>query len=147
MKNNHETLLCSFCEQDPPLVTVLLLWCVIGWPDDWHSMYIRQQDFSYSEALEHLIPSWLVLAKIDCAVPGALPNLPINQFKPIQQNRHQALRSYCPNMNCDDWQWMNTRLRTLSPFCLLSHKNEKGYFRTVRSLMLWHKHLVVRSPM
>ena len=28
----------------------------------------------------------------------ALSNRSINQFKPVQQNRQQALRAYCPNM-------------------------------------------------
>ena len=28
----------------------------------------------------------------------ALPNRPINQLKPVQQTRQQALRAYCPNV-------------------------------------------------
>ena len=27
-----------------------------------------------------------------------LPKQPINQFKPIQQSRQQALKAYCPNL-------------------------------------------------
>ena len=29
---------------------------------------------------------------------GALPQLPINQFKSVQKNRQQELRAYCQNM-------------------------------------------------
>ena len=28
----------------------------------------------------------------------ALPKRPINQFKPVQQSKKQALRAYCPNI-------------------------------------------------
>ena len=27
-----------------------------------------------------------------------MPKWPINQFKPVQQSRQQALRAYCPNI-------------------------------------------------
>ena len=45
--------------------------------------------------LVHLIPSWLILAKIECTVHIALPKQPINQFKPLKQSRQQALGAYC----------------------------------------------------
>ena len=31
----------------------------------------------------------------------ALPKHPINQFKPVQQSRQQAIRAYCPNVYTD----------------------------------------------
>ena len=45
-----------------------------------------------------LITYWLVWIDIKCAVHIALPRWPINQFKPVQQSRHQALKAYCPKI-------------------------------------------------
>ena len=46
----------------------------------------------------HSIPTWLDWAEIECAVYVPLPKWSINQFKPVQQSRQQALRAYCPNI-------------------------------------------------
>ena len=46
----------------------------------------------------YLILSWLVLVEIKCTVHVVLPKRPINQFKPVQQNKRQALRANCPNI-------------------------------------------------
>jgi hypothetical protein len=35
---------------------------------------------------------------IECMVHVALPKWLMNQFKPVQQSRQQALRAYCPNI-------------------------------------------------
>ena len=50
-------------------------------------------------ALVHLIPSWLVWAKIECTVHDALPKWPINRFQPVWQIRQQAIRAYCPSID------------------------------------------------
>jgi hypothetical protein len=49
--------------------------------------------------LEHLIPTWLFWAEIECTVRFALPKWPIDKFKPVQQIRQQVLIAYCPNIN------------------------------------------------
>ena len=52
--------------------------------------------FSFSYVVVHSFPSWLVWAEVKFMVHVALPKQPINPFKPVQQNRKQALRAYCP---------------------------------------------------
>ena len=52
---------------------------------------------SYSLALVHLIPSWLVWEEIECTLHVALPQRPKNL---VQQSRQQALRVYCQNIYC-----------------------------------------------
>ena len=37
-------------------------------------------------------------AEIMCMVHLDLPKWPINQFEPVEQSRHQALKAYCPNI-------------------------------------------------
>ena len=51
---------------------------------------------SYLIATVCLIPSCLVWSEIKCKVHVTLR--PINQFKPVQQSRQQALRAYCPHI-------------------------------------------------
>ena len=48
--------------------------------------------FQHTYAIMHLIPSGLVWTEI-----SVFCNRPINQLKPVQQNRQQELRAYCPN--------------------------------------------------
>ena len=45
-----------------------------------------------------MVPLWLVWTSIECTVHVALPKWPINQFKPVQQSRQQALKAYCLNI-------------------------------------------------
>ena len=49
-------------------------------------------------AMVDLIPSWLVWAEIECSLHVVLPKQAMNQFKPVQQSRHQTLRAYCHNI-------------------------------------------------
>ena len=44
------------------------------------------------------IPSWLVVAEIECTDRFGLPKWPRNQFKPVHQSRQQALRGCPPNI-------------------------------------------------
>ena len=46
----------------------------------------------------HSIIFLLVYTEIKHTVHVALSKLPINQFKPVQQSRQQALSAYCPNI-------------------------------------------------
>ena len=50
-------------------------------------------------ALIHLIPSCLVCSEIESTMHVALPKQPINQFKPVDKSKQQALRPNCPNMS------------------------------------------------
>jgi hypothetical protein len=43
-------------------------------------------------------PGWSGLGRNRVMVHITLPKWPINQFKPDQQTRKQALRAYCPNI-------------------------------------------------
>ena len=45
---------------------------------------VTVRPYSFSLALVHSIPSWLVGAEIECTVHAALPKRPIDQFKPVQ---------------------------------------------------------------
>ena len=60
---------------------------------------LNSKTFSkYSLALVHLIPSFLVWEEIKFMVHVAMAQRPMNQLKPVQQSRQQALISYCPNI-------------------------------------------------
>ena len=52
----------------------------------------------YSLALSHSIPSWLVRAEIVYTIHVVLHKQFLNQFKPVQQSRQQALKAYCTNI-------------------------------------------------
>ena len=51
-------------------------------------------------AVVHSIPSWQFLTEIKCTWHVALSKWAIDQFKPVQQSRQQALKAYCPNIYC-----------------------------------------------
>ena len=111
----------------------LNLLAIEGWDEkhpSHHCTYLfvgLQKEISFYSlllALVHLIPSWILWAKIECTVntfeveslflwafglalvtPKATGRslvysalLLVNQFKPIQHSRQQALRAYCPNI-------------------------------------------------
>ena len=67
---------------------------------DSNSIYIRTVSsellFSFG-----MFDSFLA-GPVKCMFDVALPNLPIKQFKPVQQSRQKGLITYCPNIYCGD---------------------------------------------
>ena len=50
--------------------------------------------------LGHSISFWLVWAETKSAMNAALPKWLVNQYKPVEQSRKQALRADWPNTYC-----------------------------------------------
>ena len=51
-----------------------------------------------------MVWSGLVLAEIENMVSVFLPKRLMSQFQPVQKNKQQALRAYCPNKYVLFWE-------------------------------------------
>ena len=93
----------------------LYKWPLIGCD---HSIIIGTVNLSYkSQALVHLIPSWVTWQEIECTVYVALSKRLMFQFKLVQQSRQQVIKAYCPS------------IYTVDIWCfIITHKNQ-GLFR------------------
>ena len=62
---------------------------------------------------------WPVWVDIESTVHVVLPKRPVNQFKPVQQRKQQALRTCCSNKYTVNWAEKRGRGGF---FCLLTSK-------------------------
>ena len=92
------------------VLSTILICCMYSGAVDWSAAIWKlicicftvfisgQSALSFSYSVVHSFPSLLVCGRYQVYCTCALPKRPINQFKLDQQNRKQALRTYCRNI-------------------------------------------------